>query len=119
RERRPALVVSPTSWSADEDFDLLVAAAIAWDTRLRAEDGASTAIVVTGDGERRAVYERRFAEVRLERVFLRTAWLSTDDYARFLGAADRGLSLHRSASGLDLPMKIVDCFGAGVPVLAL
>jgi beta-1,4-mannosyltransferase len=119
RARWPALVVSPTSWGADEDFELLVAAAIAWDARLRAAGGPTTAIVVTGDGERRAAYERRFADLRLERVLLRTAWLSSEDYGRFLGAADLGLSLHRSASGLDLPMKILDCFGAGIPVLAL
>jgi beta-1,4-mannosyltransferase len=33
-DHRPALVVSPTSWTADEDFDLLVAAARACDGRL-------------------------------------------------------------------------------------
>jgi beta-1,4-mannosyltransferase len=117
--RRPALVVSPTSWSADEDFELLVEAAGAWDARLRARGGPPVAIVVTGEGPRRSEYERRFAALRLERVLLRTAWLSAEDYPLFLGAADLGLCLHRSASGLDLPMKILDCFGAGLPVVAL
>ncbi len=118
-DRRPALVVSPTSWSADEDFEVLVAAAIAWDARRCAEDRPPVAVVVTGDGPRRAAYERRFADLGLERVLLRTAWLAPDDYPTFLGAADLGLCLHRSASGVDLPMKVLDCFGAGVPVLAL
>lgn len=118
-QRRPALVVSPTSWGADEDFDLLAEAAALLDARLRAAGGPPVAIVVTGDGPRRAEYEGRFAALALERVLLRTVWLSAEDYPVFLGAADVGLCLHRSASGLDLPMKVLDCFGAGLPVVAL
>jgi beta-1,4-mannosyltransferase len=118
-QRRPALVVSPTSWSKDDDFEMLVEAAVAWDARLRAQGGPSVAIVVTGDGPRRSEYEHRFAALPLERVLLRTVWLSAEDYPVLLGAADLGLCLHRSASGLDLPMKILDCFGAGLPVVAM
>jgi beta-1,4-mannosyltransferase len=76
-------------------------------------------ILVTGDGARRQEFERRFAGLPARRIQLRTRWLDPDDYPRVVGSADLGLCLHRSSSGLDIPMKVADLFGAGVPVCAL
>ena len=119
-------IVSPTSWTADEDFDLIIDAVRDLEDRVRGWEAnhpgrrfPDLAILVTGDGQRRAEFERRFAGLPARRIQLRTRWLDPDDYPRIVGAADLGLCLHRSSSGVDIPMKVVDLFGVGVPVCAL
>ena len=122
---RTALIVSPTSWTADEDFSLLLDAAVRADEAIcrRDERGGEPPfpgllILLTGKGALRELYEARIAGLGLRRVGLRTLWLSPQEYPVLLGSADLGLCLHRSASGVDLPMKISDMFGCGLPVCA-
>lgn len=119
--RPVALVVSPSSWTPDDDFGLLMEAAVQCDAAIAREPAVfpDVVIVATGDGPLREHHARQMAALPLHRVHLRTLWLPPDDYPTFLGAADLGLSLHRSASGLDLPMKVADLLGAGVPVCVL
>lgn len=203
REDRPALVVSSTSWTADEDFGLLLRAARLYEYRARAladpsspnlasqthsrsstgenlsaslspvspsssssasasshfsipSDDASSSpvrtskerrrpslgalrtatlpnepatslpkllIIVTGKGELKSRYLAEIAHLETTEAWrfvrIRTAWLEAEDYPRLLGSADVGVSLHTSSSGLDLPMKVVDMLGCGLPVCAL
>ena len=121
-----AFIVCPTSWTEDEDFDLVIGAVPRLEERIRGWEAAAVGrrfpdlvILVTGDGARRAEFERRFAGLPARRVHLRARWLEPEDYPRVVGSADLGLCLHRSSSGLDIPMKVADLFGAGVPVCAL
>lgn len=126
------LIVCPTSWTEDEDFDLVIEAVLRLEDRIRGWEAAvphgagatkrrftDLVILVTGDGARRREFERRFAGLPARRVQLRTRWLEPEEYPRVVGSADLGLCLHRSSSGLDIPMKVADLFGAGVPVCAL
>jgi beta-1,4-mannosyltransferase len=119
-------IVCPTSWTEDEDFDVVIDAVLRLEDRIRGWERANPAarfpdlvILVTGDGARRMEFERRFAGLPARRVHLRARWLEPEDYPRVVGSADLGLCLHRSSSGLDIPMKVADLFGAGVPVCAL
>ncbi|KAI9883067.1 MAG: hypothetical protein M1823_005159 [Watsoniomyces obsoletus] len=119
-EEKTRLLVSSTSWTPDEDFSLLLEALVMY-SRGRPSNAPSILAIITGKGPRKQYYEKeiqRLAEQnQLTGVTVLTAWLSTQDYASLLGAADLGVSLHTSSSGLDLPMKVVDMFGAGLPVV--
>ncbi|XP_072992919.1 UDP-glycosyltransferase TURAN isoform X1 [Typha latifolia] len=141
KPNRPALVVSSTSWTPDEDFSILLEAAVMYDRRVAAalneddsleeeklwtdiNDGKQylyprLLFIITGKGPERRKYEECIKRLNLRRVAFRTMWLTAEDYPVLLGSADLGVSLHTSSSGLDLPMKVVDMFGCGLPVCAV
>jgi beta-1,4-mannosyltransferase len=115
------IALSPTSWTADEDFDLLLDAVhrIETSTTARASEARRILVLATGRGALRDRFERVAATLPSRRVRLATAWYEANHYPTMVAAADVGLCLHRSSSGLDLPMKVMDFLGAGVPVCAL
>ncbi|HEU4371457.1 MAG TPA: glycosyltransferase [Methylomirabilota bacterium] len=117
--REPAIVVSPTSWTRDEDFDLLLEAVRRLETLAADRPFPEVVVLLTGRGALRERFEAGARGLPGRRVHVRTLWLEPGDYPRALAAADLGLCLHRSASGLDLPMKLADLQGAGLPVCAL
>ncbi|KAI0353157.1 mannosyltransferase [Trametes cingulata] len=136
RSDRPALLVTSTSWTPDEDFGMLLEALKRYERRARECEGEEEGnrlpkvlMAVTGKGPLRAKYMQEVE--RLQRgegdsadgpwryVRCVSLWLEADDYPLLLGSADLGISLHSSSSALDLPMKVVDMFGCGLPVCAL
>lgn len=155
QNKRPALIMSSTSWTEDEDFTILLDALKMYDKALNgpknrsiivpipvnedhdSANGVSTCstitddisvnvqelpdivCVITGRGPLKAHYENKIAEYKFsKKITLILPWLSANDYPMMVGSCDFGLSLHQSSSGLDLPMKVLDMFGCGVPVLA-
>lgn len=107
------VLVSPTSWSLDEDMDMILDAAASLDT-----PSEPLLLIATGRGPRREAFLARAAALGAK-LHILTGWLSEEDFRLSLRVADLGLSLHRSASEADFPMKISDMIGAGLPVLAL
>ena len=125
RKDRPALILSSTSWTPDEDFGVLLNAIELLRKRVRAIRSSggffpNMVFVVTGKGPQREMYEKKMKTMKLEKdgFYFLTMWLESSDYPLLLGAADLGVCLHTSSSGLDLPMKVVDMFGCHLPVCA-
>ena len=120
---RTRLLVSSTSWTPDEDFSLLLDALVRYSELATSSHPhlPELLVIITGKGPQKEYYLSRIAELdkndKLEMVAVRTYFFTTYDYALLLGAADLGVSLHMSSSGVDLPMKVVDMFGAGLPVV--
>uniref|UniRef100_A0A669BGL0 ALG1 chitobiosyldiphosphodolichol beta-mannosyltransferase n=1 Tax=Oreochromis niloticus TaxID=8128 RepID=A0A669BGL0_ORENI len=83
RAERPALLLSSTSWTEDEDFSILLTALEEYEGFIKGGASLPPLLCV------------------------------------ITGSADLGVCLHKSSSGLDLPMKVVDMFGCCLPVCAI
>jgi beta-1,4-mannosyltransferase len=125
------LLVSSTSWTPDEDFGLLLDALVSYSatrTQSQSQSKSKSSVpslpqiiaLITGRGPQKSHYMSLTSSListnKLSGITILTAWLSTTDYAALLACADLGVCLHKSSSGVDLPMKVVDMFGAGLPV---
>lgn len=110
-QRSPKVVVCPTSWTHDDDFDVLLDAIQRFDATVTLHTEPNECrllVVITGEGQRRQEYIKRIDSMNLRHARVTTAWLSYENYLGLLRASDLGLCLHRSASGFDLPMKLAD-----------
>ena len=119
---RPALLISSTSWTEDEDFSVLLSALQLYEDHLIQNGNTrlpKLTCVITGKGPLKEHYLEKLAEKSWTSVRVCTPWLEAEDYPMLLGSADLGVCLHKSSSNLDLPMKVVDMFGCGVPVCAV
>ncbi|XP_075173994.1 chitobiosyldiphosphodolichol beta-mannosyltransferase isoform X2 [Anomaloglossus baeobatrachus] len=120
REGRPALLISSTSWTEDEDFSILLSALQDYDSFIiNGSKLPSLVCVITGKGPLKEYYCKLIRDLQLENIQICTPWLEAEDYPVLLGSADLGVCLHKSSSGLDLPMKVVDMFGCCLPVCAV
>ena len=116
-------IASSTSWTPDEDFSVLLDALVAYSALAMGSKPSlpELFVVITGKGLQKAEYQRKIVDLdiegKMEMISIQTPWFqAVTDYAQLLGAVDLGVSLHTSSSGVDLPMKVVDMLGAGIPV---
>ena len=119
---RPALLISSTSWTEDEDFGLLLDALKQYDLIAKEQQSSNLpklVCAITGKGPMKDHYKCIITQTTFDYVEICTPWLEAEDYPILVGCADLGICLHTSSSGLDLPMKVVDMFGCGVPVCAV
>ncbi|XP_074742162.1 chitobiosyldiphosphodolichol beta-mannosyltransferase isoform X2 [Strix uralensis] len=104
---RPALLISSTSWTDYEQY---------------INEGVKLpplVCVITGKGPLKDYYNGLINKLHFKHIQICTPWLEAEDYPLLLGSADLGVCLHKSSSGLDLPMKVVDMFGCCLPVCAI
>ena len=121
KPQRPALLISSTSWTEDEDFSILIEALETYEEKKK--DGhdylPNIVCAVTGKGPLKTYYQEIIDSKCWKHVEIITPWLEAADYPKLLASSDLGVCLHTSSSGLDLPMKVVDMFGCCLPVLAI
>jgi beta-1,4-mannosyltransferase len=109
-------LVSPSSFGADEELAMLLdalAKAVHWSPDL------PILLFATGFGPLRPEFEARAREIATGNLRIVTGWLPEPLYRDLLSAADLGISMHRSASRVGLPMRIVDMIEAGLPAVVL
>lgn len=113
RADRPALVVSSTSWTEDEDFGILLEALKIYEYRAREINGKAgetgarlpkMVMLVTGRGDLREEYMRKVVELEQEErwqwVRCRSVWMSAADYPTLLGESANGPENASPESGI-------------------
>lgn len=113
RSDRPAVLISSTSWTPDEDFGMLIEALKGYEMRARTVNIKSTeasqrlpkvVMIVTGKGPLRERYMSTMLQLeeeeRWEWVRCRSMWLEAADYPLLLGM----YQIQQPASGQQLTL---------------
>ncbi|ODV62580.1 chitobiosyldiphosphodolichol beta-1,4 mannosyltransferase [Ascoidea rubescens DSM 1968] len=121
------IIITSTSFTPDEDLNLLLSSLKLYDVYYLNNQSnpkhpylPKLYLIVTGKGPLKSQFLNSIKNFNFSsNIIIKNFWLSYEDYATILSLSDLGISLHTSSSGLDLPMKILDMFGTGIPVIAL
>lgn len=125
------ILISSTSFTKDEDFNILLDSLKQYDQLLaKSSSNSSTTnasnklpkifLVVTGKGPEQEAFHARIKQLQFsQNIIIKNHWFSASEYPKIISLADLAISLHVSSSGVDLPMKILDFFGSGVPTISV
>ena len=125
KNEKPILMISSTSWTPDEDFNILLNSFIKTEEMIKSDNKISInkikkiLFLITGRGPLKDSFMEKVEKSNLEFFIVKSIWLDSDDYIKLLNLCDLGISLHYSSSGIDLPMKVVDMFSACLPAAAI
>jgi hypothetical protein len=109
-------IISSTSWTDDEDMEMLLEVLDILETEPYLP--RRIALIISGKGPLKEQFEKFAKTKSWRRCLVKCVWVSADEYPKLMAAADIGVCLHTSTSGLDLPMKVADMYGARIPALA-
>eukprot|EP00917_Polyrhabdina_sp_WS-2016_P006587 GHVP01014692.1.p1 GENE.GHVP01014692.1~~GHVP01014692.1.p1 ORF type:complete len:222 (-),score=36.54 GHVP01014692.1:56-721(-) len=124
KESRPAIVVTSSSFTPDEDISMFIDALKEYDSMKitnkynLATELPDLLVVLTGDGPGRQSIMNTVAESNFLNVSVYSIFVTSAEYLPFISSADIGVCLHLSSSSVDLPMKIVDMQSVGLAALA-
>lgn len=106
-ENRPLLLLSNSSYSIDDDFDILLNFLQLYE---ESDNTKKIFLIMSGEGPYKEFWMSKFNLKKWEKIEVYFKWFSSKDYTKVCGAVDFGLSFHNSPSELDIPIKILDCF---------
>lgn len=128
--KRDKVIITSTSFTPDEDLALLLTSLRLYDIYYMNNLGneldneqvylPKVFLIITGKGPLQKEIMDSIKSYKFSKnIIIKNYWLSYEDYSTVLSLSNLGISLHTSSSGLDLPMKVLDMFGTGLPVIAL
>ncbi|EAX87302.1 glycosyl transferase, group 1 family protein [Trichomonas vaginalis G3] len=117
-EENSIWIMSSTSWTPDEDIDMINRTAEILDKEL-GEKKKNITFIISGKGPNQRAFIQEVKGRNYMNIDFCYPFLPYEQYAELLGSCDAGVSLHKSSSGFDLPMKGLDMIGAGLPLLSV
>ena len=99
KNNKPFLMISSTSWTPDEDFNLLLDSFILTEKKLRNsfDKFKKVLFIITGRGPNKNEFFKKLSTQNLKLFDVKSIWLDRYDYPKILGNPNLGICLHYSS----------------------
>lgn len=115
KENRPLLLLSSSSFTIDDDYETLLNALKQYEERNNAK---KIVLVMSGHGPEKEYWQKKFEQTHFDHINVLFKWFEPAKYPLMVACADYGICMHKSTSGVDLPIKILDLQSCKIPVIA-